>query len=52
MKGFEVPLPLRRFLGRYRIMEEVFQNGNYQRESNANMTTMETQKEVRNSSNS
>ncbi|XP_012141519.1 sorting nexin-4 isoform X3 [Megachile rotundata] len=26
-------------------MEEVFQNGNYQREANANMTTTETQKE-------
>ncbi|XP_006624525.1 sorting nexin-4-like [Apis dorsata] len=26
-------------------MEELFQNGNYQRETNANITTMETQKE-------
>lgn len=29
------------------IMEEVFQNGNYQREANANMTAMETRKEVK-----
>jgi len=28
-------------------MEEVFQNGNYQRETNANMTAMETRKEVK-----
>lgn len=28
-------------------MEEVFQNGNYQREANANMTAMETRKEVK-----
>lgn len=29
------------------IMEEVFQNGNYQREANANMTAVETRKEVK-----
>lgn len=28
-------------------MEEVFQNGNYQREANANMTAVETRKEVK-----
>lgn len=28
-------------------MEEIFQNGNYQREANANMTAMETRKEVK-----
>lgn len=34
-------------LGVHRVvMEEVFQNGNYQREANANMTVVETRKEV------
>lgn len=48
-KASKFPCRFRRFfLGWHRIMEEVFQNGNYQRESNANMTTMEMQKEVRN----
>ena len=49
-KASKFPCRFVDFLGWHRIMEEVFQNGNYQRESNANMTTMETQKEVRNSS--
>lgn len=31
-------------------MEEVFQNGNYQREANANMTAVETRKEVKEAS--